>query len=717
MTSLYGYDVVLEIGENAVSTVLLANAKTGNQDLYVPGEITREIDQHNVHGTLHLITRRVTINILENNLIGFVLEFNGGSFDGEYAGQSGIIPGFAGNVTTTIPLQLQPTEDQMQELQVNTAASTADIELTSDHRNEPYWPSVREIIITEIERILNETEFPPLVSFKVVPGELGSLDPLQFSQVEMLTVIGNFPRIEFFCNMRADAHSGNQEGKTTTRLARNIGFVVSISEQCMNEVVLAPVVSNLVDKSINALPKPMGRAVSMNFHGLNYTGIGMDLIPDKMHIFARGKKSGTCYKVKQGFDAYATLSVNAGELSVDLESPDPYFDIDIPWYCDVLTLGLSIGVEVMIDYIADSFLDLLTTRLLYAFGDDFFSYDSDDLALEGVVVQLRNAVIDDTAIHLESSVEADATLQGLDVNVEIERVVSRLGKEVLERISFDQKTCRGNRTYNWERIGYRNQISLTPIPQLLARPIQYRWIFRSQSEETSLEAGRGSLTLPASCGFLNFDTTEYDYVIKNITLDYFFEGDTLSLINDPEDGIYSIEIRLEAIDALGTQFITEAVYFSSNDHVRDVDGYRTDLAYCVMQKFRAKIDKLRFRPDLKLLENLMNPMIPEFDDGIDPLPPISARKQVALTLVEKLLKHGRFDDDERENMVMSVLMAVASNHPYPDAQVMPIIPDLVDIEVSPGRDYLLNKRLGRMEKISLANKIARNWGRTNNFKT
>lgn len=627
MSTLAGYDLVTEISNSKILEFIKANCSIQDIRLNPPFEISVPVAYGIFSGLGTIICEDLDLDFISADRMNLILSFDQSSL-----------------VVNTPDVSFCPLDGTMEMettlmLDTNTSGQTQlFIDYVSSDIRVVFSPESESIIVDRLtgypitpdqfkEGVINGlTEYirslgtqAVALTFQVVPGEDGSMNPMKFEKLDLKLITNEDRNRQALCLLgilyAANHSNGRLANKTSTSILSENNVSLSISEQCFQKEIFCPSLSSALRAIIPRLPKPCGdgsipyRTAGVTIKTLTQKFSNANVIEINGTVY----KSGTCYEANGAFHGTLTLEMEYSSIKPTFTLDAFTIDVDIEWYC-YLAAAIVLGPLILlfsglIEQAASLIARSLALDMLQGFlGDDFNAISLEDiseahfnaisitrevLTLNGTAPELDLPYPGLKSVRIEGSVITTDRTEVSSGIYRSENVVCATGKEYPYTEYLQQQ----------QGVYYYHTYRLTPpvVPKFEIHVVTYGEDGRT--DKYPLEGNSGTVSFIGKSDYpmpLPGGTT----IEHEIRLDYEISGNTVLLTSRPEDGIYKIYLYGEFTDCSGNYRVARESVTLFGHIVEFSSDYYVDQQACwasIQEKFKQKTFQGRFidvPPDL-----------------------------------------------------------------------------------------------------------------------
>ncbi|SRR5712691_579023 len=562
MSLMADFDFVSEISRNALlnltKTAFVIQGKPANP----PFEFTLPIPS--ASASAHIIVNAIDIALTSDDRMAITLGFH----DSSVIGESPLIAvsGLAGSVVVKpqVGLVAAPSDATKWEFALNFGSASVTLNYTTPNSKIAAGLFGSGITVSQFKTLSQQAvasfltsigfyRFSP-VAFRVIPGVNGSINPLQFVQLEAHCIGNTDPAKQalgfFGILLLANTGNGDHTQKSVTAIAPPHDVAVSISPGAFHTLQFCPAVAGSVGTDVGSLPFTCGTSL-----GVDKNDVTLNFLIDTFdfgHVNMDGIFSGSrfCVEFSGSFHGEITFAVSGTTLTPNLQMDEPQVEPDIDWYCGPIG-GIAIGVEALVDLgianaivqsVADGYaqdaldgmVGVVSPTQLGGFG--VVSFDTvvvtpEGLTLEGVI-----------PMFVPAGGSPDLTLDGSVATTSATPVSSGV-------VSWGLPPFCAPKDFDYTELAQQQSGTYKAIPKLLGEPLKLDW---------SIVVAQ-SVPLMGSSGTVTFTTSTYypmpidlggSNLTQDVHIDFAVGNGTITIKNHPADGNYSFSLKCKATDPL-----------------------------------------------------------------------------------------------------------------------------------------------------------------------
>jgi hypothetical protein len=418
--------------------------------------------------------------------------------------------------------------------------------------------------------------------FTVVPNAEGSIQPLQFVRLD-LKCIGNSNRSDqALCLLgiflKKNISNGLPAQKTSSAIGPGHDLCVSISPGAFHSLYFCPSLfcalatkcpqdPKFVNMFVPFLPATCGIMPGYPVNGALLTKMSDSFAQDCIQLNGSFSQKGDCYTATGTFDGTISLSIANSTLIPTASMNKPSVNVDMSFWCELVAVLFGpVGIAIMgvVNAAMESAADKMAQSMVNsAFGN-----------LSGFTLgDLGGATFDDVKIKPEG-----LTLQGFAPSLPLPPPMDMTPKlsisgsvltssetpistgTVHESIPCPfRKDVAPNgvleKDYPYTEYALQQSGVYTGLGEHLIPPLNLTWEIRNPKA-----GGPEIYPLTGPIGTVSFKTTTY-YVTplpggssqeRTIRVNYTISNNTVTLTNDPNDGIYGFTLSVRCKDCDGT---------------------------------------------------------------------------------------------------------------------------------------------------------------------
>lgn len=631
MSLLAGFDFVAEISNQTLLDLVKANLKIQGKPANPPFELTIPITSSAANGSAHLIVTKLNLDLNPDDSITLTGAFANSSVS-IVSPLSATLSSLDGTFTVNAPIGLVPAGTANQKsIGVDLASATtavtfstkSDAAIAQALGKTPLTPFLFSNLINQRMESFVQGIQPPAfpVQFAVVAGSDGSLTPkLQFAKLEVHCIehpvrsqqaLGVFGIL-----LGANLAKGDHKLKTATSIAPGSGVAISISPQAFHQLVFCPGVAKALapkayqsnaKSAIAQLPTTCGKTSGMDKSGVTITKLGDSFAAGYIGITGAVSKSGFCYDASGTFTGKLKLGVAGSKIKPTFVLDQPDIDIDIPWYCWLVTaavLGpIGVAIVAVVKDAAEGVAEDLSKSLLGGFALDPLSiaaslnasFTKVEIAKEGLTLNGT------TSVALPKAASPSLSLQGAVMTVD---------KKAGKKGTFKGTKCPTG-TFPYAESYHKQTAKYTAIATLLGRPTTLDWSISAGKlgpwgtaiEETKaipLTGTAGTVVLPKVTTAYPFPLPDGTTVVQDVHVDYTVSAGNVQITNRGKEGKYAFWLYVKATDPAGTVRKAHLQAIFDGHRVEIGGGYAAKLAECLWQVNRRLKEKaeMAHMPDI-----------------------------------------------------------------------------------------------------------------------
>lgn len=606
MSLMAGFDLVAEISNDALRTLLIQNLKINGVAISPPFELTVPVTESELSGTIHVVVTDLELNLNANDTVTLILPF-----DRTSAAITTPLPitvcALAGSIAITAKLEKQADGHGLETIGVDLTKATVAINWSAAalHELTNQFRALAAAAVTTFVQSTQQTQGP--LAFHVTAGVDGTFQPaLRLERLEA-HCIPNAVRSKqalgvFAIMLAANDAKGDHTQKTQSAItAAHNGVAISISPQTFHSLIFCPAIASALGTTVSHLPTTCGHSGSLSIQGVSLKRVADGFADGHINVDGAVEKSGTCYDAHGTFHGSLTFTVSDTTLTPSLHMDTPSVNIDVPWYCWLAAgavmgpVGLVVGAIVLqvVEQVASSLAGgAITSALgsglpgvsLGALSDVSFTSvapTTEGLTLQGDVPALPPYSFAD---------EATIALNG--------GVVTLSSHEIASGTLHTKVWCMpAAKNYPYIEYAQQQRGTYTLTGTLVSQPLIPHFALNGvqlTSKNGTVELSDVNVHFPMPLG------SGGSSVQQTVHIGYSISGDRLELTNMPSEGNYSIQISATPTDCmghpvqdnehndLGSRFIS--VMFEG-DYADIGGGYVQDTQTCIEEMIRKALQQ------------------------------------------------------------------------------------------------------------------------------
>jgi hypothetical protein len=625
MSATAGFDVVFEIGPDALRDAIRANLQLDGARLNPPFELQTPFKNVPLigSGVSYTIVTGLEVSLEGERGLRITLAFADSCIENDAA--SGFtVYGLAG--TASIILQLALVQDGPLARTIGFDPAVAEVSVTfTDVSRTAIDASLQaagldvlgwQLVEGQAAQAMKDRlgrQSPRLqgFSFKVLPGVEGQLAPsLQFERLELRNLGTHAVGIFGSCRV-ADHDRGDPAQKTVLPLPPGQNVRMSVSAAAFHNLAFCPAISLKLGAPVPALPASCGGGGGVGFGPGSLVRMEDRFELGAIVVAGAVAKSGTCYEASMAFQIRFPMGLNPQGVVV-AGTPEPMFgeaDVDYDWYCELVAFAIGGPfLSGLMDVVRDSMKQAVESGVASALGP----------LLKGTTGGLTGAALPNTSFtSVEITAEA-LTLGGatrfsipapdppyLSLRGGVDLLVAEGGvfalpnPQLLPRgIAHIDAFCVEGDFPITERLT-RLEGTFWLETYRIPRPIHRALVLESfeggpfstprlLSSASLPDGGVGTATLADTRSTYPFPVPEGIEVVQPVRVAYRIDRRFVRLYNTPSEGSYSLLLTFAVTNDSGlNERVNTGVTFVGNDAL--IGGsYAQELDDCI----RSMIDKV-----------------------------------------------------------------------------------------------------------------------------
>lgn len=586
MSLLAGFDLVAEISRGALLRLLQKHLKIAGQPMRPPFELYVPVAAPAATGEAHLIVSGVDLVLNPDDSVTLAFSFERSSVEVSTPA-SVVLSKLAGQIRITAPLRVHSPNWWTRALAID--LSGAIVGVTSPKLSGTPFQAPAEAAVEGFVRAIGLVEFPlafPVVGRSLADGKPvgdGSLEPLRMVSLETHRIDGE--TLGLFCTLlAANDGAGDHTRKTARALTGGRDIALSLSPQAFHTLVFCPQMAKALGVAVAGLPGSCGSSSGVAKGGATITGLTDRFAHDHIDIDLSVNKSGPCYNADASLSAAIVLATKAGALVPTVTAGTPRIEVRVRgWLCQVALAVVGgplgfVGIEL-----AESFAERLAGVLVnealkkgvapIGFGQFGAAFDAVSVSPEGLTLQGTLPIV------LPSP-----KARGLEL---VGSVATRSSTEVSRGTYKAKGTCPTG-SFPYTESLQQQTGTYRAVGTLLGRPLTLNWWLQAlpRTAPVPLTGSSGTVSL--------FVSRHYPFPLPwgaaldgSVEVGYTLKGDTVTLTNVPEQGVYSFSLHARATEDGAELDAQESPLFEG--HTVVIEGYRD-------ARLKCEIDNLPHAP-------------------------------------------------------------------------------------------------------------------------
>jgi hypothetical protein len=445
----------------------------------------------------------------------------------------------------------------------------------------------------------------PEPTFKVIPGISGSISEGKFDRLTVHNIAGQ--AVGVFGMLLPDRPMGDPNQKTATLISPGIDICVDVGPEAFHQLIFC---TNLaLGSPASSLPPSCGSG-SLDQDGMTITDISDSFGNGQIDVNGTFKKSGFCYDAYGSFHAAVTLTVSITGLYIigNVALDEPSVDVHVPWYCTLAEVFLGPIGLVLANSIRSSALKSgkdLQDSFNSMVGGGALTFGAGGLSN----ASFKQATITPEAIAVGAAVDADlpvAAKPGVEIRGSVTTSINRLSKR--EGLYVVPDGCMEG-SYPWIEFAENQTGTYVVLVTLLGQPLTLEWRLECWQGYWGYNSSPklvSAATLTGDSGTVVLDglTTRFalplpggSAIVQPVHVEYAATTNTITLHNRPSEGNYGFILTLTATDPAGNVATAQTGVGFDGDSLTILGGYQEKLAQCAAM-YRDRVARFKTDPGM-----------------------------------------------------------------------------------------------------------------------
>jgi hypothetical protein len=572
MSLLAEYDFVAEITKNKILDLIKKNWLVDGSPAQPPFDLRFSFSRNGVTADVFLIISNMSLALEGDNFMSVTLDFERSSasitglFVAEYLDCKGTI------TISQLAIALaskSPTDIFTKRIAID--FRNAAVTMTCDKAKDLLAVAKKEVELEIGKRGIQP--YPP--DWKMVPSLSGdpsmdgSLKDAKFIRLDIHRIDNETLGI-FGILLAKNSSKGNVALKTSTAILPGKDFAMSLSPEAFHKLLFCPeVAKSLSGGDVSKLPPSCGPAEQITANGVDFTHISDSFAEGKININTTITKTLSVFKITAEGTAAAVLYFDGPQLKVKMSMERTNLTLDIPWYVRAAMLAAFLPLNGIVDYYTAEFLSALAETI-----NSMISNLSRDIDTSKY---LKNTSSYLKTIRFDN---VNTTSEGLTMGGTLPVTFPLKRKRGIYLSGMVQTTSvlelgRGNYASNHCPVGsfpfvdyLKEQTAVyTAVPSLLSHPLKLNWFINSQMIPASITSG--TIKIPSMRTHFPFPLPAGSYSDSPVNISYEIKGDSIILKNLPEEGGYSVLLKVQAEEP-GEIAVEDFDYIEFEGHVAEI---------------------------------------------------------------------------------------------------------------------------------------------------
>jgi hypothetical protein len=607
MSTMAGFDLVIEVAKETVLRLIQANVSIADTPLIPPFGVDVPIAL-GTDSYAAVIVTGMSADLVGDQGINVVLKFENTSLISKAPALA--ITLLDGTVTIGAALQLIDYRGPKKALMTDLGAATASIAFSDAAKtriaaglaglplNAAQLIAVANAAMESFVRAAGR-QIIPSPTFTVMPGVIGSISQGRFERLVLHNIAGR--AVGLFGMLIPEKPLGNPADKNTSAIPPGQNLCIEIGAEAFHRLIFC---ANLAGPGgVAALPPTCG-AGTLDQGGVTFTNLSDTFGFNRIDINGTFTKSGFCYDATGSVHGTVTLSLSkAGGASVvkaNVAIDDPAIDVDVPWYCTL--------AEVLLGPIGLIMANAIQSSATSSAGD----LQSAVSGLTGGGLAFGSGGLSGTVFN-QVSIEPEAIILAGTVNVYLPppqkpdlRLIGSVTTSDRQQISsgvyvVPDGCLQGS--YPYLEFSQAQSGTYLVLPTLLGKPLalewhlecwQGYWGYGSSPKQVSSAMLGGS----AGGAVLTGVTTSFPLplpggasIVQNVHVSYVGTSNTIKLANASNEGNYGFILTVKATDPAGTVMTAQKGVGFEGDVVTILGGYQEKAAEC-LREFMERLKRI-----------------------------------------------------------------------------------------------------------------------------
>jgi hypothetical protein len=295
----------------------------------------------------------------------------------------------AGSLVASVPFKLSAPSGGKSNLQLDFTDPSVTVNVTLDAASQARIEAVLArfgVPAASASTILNQlmkaallsakgTLDLPGASFAFVPGQDGTLSPMKFADMALLTRppgAGGQPGVLCVLGTILTSHIPLESvaNKTATATDGSHQVSVTLSPEAFRDLIFCPSIGQSAGiTNISKLCPTCGSAASVSISGIDLTTVSATLQEGQIAIHGAANASETGWSANVSFDAHTTLNLVGGIITPTSVVDNVTEDVSLDWWVWLLS-GLTLGA---IGLIADAAVTTVANSVVSSLAKDELS--------------------------------------------------------------------------------------------------------------------------------------------------------------------------------------------------------------------------------------------------------------------------------------------------------------------------------------------------------
>lgn len=624
MTATGGFDLVIEIGPDALRDAIRANVELHGVKLNPPFDLQQRI---NVQpplgpGLVSLLVNDLKVSLEDAQGVRITMPFADSCIENDN------LAGFtayhlAGEIILQLKLQMVDAGPMQKTLGFDPTATRVTLNFTPSSRQTLQTALTNAGVLLSLDAFIASAQAQlkgqlgsattPIrgFSFVVTPGTNGGLFPtLQFERLELHN-IGTGALGIFGSCLTANHSAGDPASMTARPFAPGQNVRMTLAASAFHTLAFCPGMATRLGTAPGAVPGSCGGGGPVAYGPGEMLWINDRFEPGAIVVNGKVRKSddGCLKEATVEFTTRFPVSIVNGNLAIGPGIPsfgEP--DVTVYWYCEVgaVILGgplgiaaIAIGREVVEDIAGDAVSSAITSLLRSGpGGGSGFSlpnsrFSTVEMTPEAMTIagatRFSIAPPDPPRLWLTEEtrlIPVSTPDNEIGVYLLPNPLVLMRGNIHIKHLCIDGVYPVLER---YKRLESVVTLETYRIPRPIARTLSLEsWdVFSQFSTPTLLgttplpAVGAGDLEIPAARCKYPFPLMDGTVVNQPVSVQYTVNRGAITLRNDPDHGCYGLSLRMRVTNAAGlNEVLSTGIAFAGND-VEILGTYEADYIRCV----------------------------------------------------------------------------------------------------------------------------------------
>jgi len=595
MSTMAGFDLVVEVSKGTALRLIQANVKLGGVSLNPPFSLEVPI-AFGGDSYAAVIVKSMFLELVGNQEFNLVLRFENTSIIVQ--SPSLTITQLDGTVTIGGTLQLldagAPNKNVLA-TDLHAAAATVAFSASAQQHISAAIAglpidvaAVTAFAQSSVQTFIRSAgvQIIPQPVFTVDPGNIGSLSQGRFNRL-LLHNIGT-QAIGLFGMLIPDKPTGDPVQKTFSLLPPNHDVCIEVGSDAFHRLIFCP---NLPHTGpVSSLPPSCGSG-TLEHDGITFNNISDSLANGRIDVNGNFTKSGTCYDADGSFHGAITLSVNKSMISAHVAVDEPSIDVHVPWYCtlgEVLLGPIGLLIASSIESAAKHSGDNLQSALAAFGGGGALVFGAG--GFPGAAFD--SASITHEAIILSGTIDVPLPIADAP-GIEIAGSVTNSEQDILSSGTYVVPDGCMKGEYPYVETAQQQTAAYVLIPTLLSEPLSLEWHLECWQgywgynsapklvSQAILSGGAGKVALDGVTTAFPLPLPGGSTVVQPVHIAYKTGSKFIRLSNVPAEGNYGFILTVKATDPAGQVAHAQIGVGFLGNLVTILGSYQAKLAECI----------------------------------------------------------------------------------------------------------------------------------------